>query len=114
MSGTLEIIADGRNVEISVTPSAELANLSREFLEEAAKLREACASGPKMKTTANFNFAELGGGEELSSKLNAVLLTFRQAYGHHATALLQTDSERARRTRIAPRLRRCRWMLKVL
>ena len=63
MSGKLEIIEDGRNVEISVTPSAELASLSREFLEEAVKLREACASGAKMKTTANFNFAEPGGGE---------------------------------------------------
>lgn len=45
---------------------------------------------------------------ELSGKLSLVLLGFRHDLPGYATARLQTDSERARRTRIAPRLSRCR------
>lgn len=50
----------------------------------------------------------------LSGKFDAPLLVFRRASGRHATALLQTDSERARRMRNARRLSRCRWMLNAL
>ena len=48
---------------------------------------------------------------DVSGKLNTVLLRFRRGPPSHATSLLQTDSERVRRTRKAPRLSKCRWML---
>lgn len=51
---------------------------------------------------------------ELSCELGGVLLDSRRACAGYDTALLHIDSERARRTRIASWLGRCRWTLNVL